>query len=95
MELETARNVFERLGAIPELNKIQELMKSRGISDNLSNREREVLQLISGGSTNKEIAGQLFISERTVERHVSNIFLKLQVSTRTEAAALAIRKRIV
>jgi DNA-binding CsgD family transcriptional regulator len=55
----------------------------------LTAREVEVLRAVAGGATNAAIAEQLAISERTVERHLSNIFLKLQVSSRTEAARFA------
>jgi DNA-binding NarL/FixJ family response regulator len=55
----------------------------------LTPRELEVLRLVARGSTNRAIAGALFISEKTVHRHVSNIFMKLGVSTRAAAAAFA------
>jgi LuxR family maltose regulon positive regulatory protein len=55
------------------------------ISDTLTLREREVLAMISQGSSNKQIARALEISPETVKSHVKNIFLKLAVSTRTEA----------
>ena len=61
----------------------------------LTDREREVLGLLAQGMQNKEIAGQLHISERTVHRHVSNIFTKLDVDSRTAAVAHAIQNRIV
>ena len=53
----------------------------------LTPRERQVLDLIAAGATNRSIAATLFISEKTVSVHVSNIFAKLGVSNRTEAAA--------
>jgi DNA-binding NarL/FixJ family response regulator len=55
----------------------------------LSPREIEVLRLVADGRTNREIAGELGISERTVDRHVSNLFAKLDVSTRSAATAYA------
>lgn len=61
---------------------------------NLTNRELEVLDLIAEGLINKEIAKQLFISEKTVKNHVSNIFRKLNVSDRTQAAIYAIKHHI-
>lgn len=61
----------------------------------LSKRELEVLKLIAGGLFNKEIADKLQISERTVKNHISNIFKKISVSDRTQAAVFAIRNNIV
>jgi DNA-binding NarL/FixJ family response regulator len=55
----------------------------------LSPREREVLRLLSTGATNRSIAGRLFLSEKTVARHVSNIFAKLDVSSRAAATSYA------
>jgi DNA-binding NarL/FixJ family response regulator len=61
----------------------------------LSAREVQVLRLVATGRTNRAIAGELFISERTVERHVSNIFLKLDLSSRAAATAYAYQHRLV
>jgi DNA-binding NarL/FixJ family response regulator len=55
----------------------------------LTERELEVLRLVATGKTNQQIAATLFISEKTVGRHLSNIFTKINVSTRTAAAAFA------
>ena len=63
--------------------------------DGLSERELDVLRLLSEGSTNEEIAGALFLSEKTVKSHLSSIFRKLDVSNRTQAAAKAIRDHLV
>ena len=60
--------------------------------DGLTSRELEVLRMVAKGLTNKEVAQQLFISDRTVQAHLSSIFSKLQVSSRTEAVMHAIRK---
>ncbi|TMC26792.1 MAG: response regulator transcription factor, partial [Chloroflexi bacterium] len=57
----------------------------QGYSD-LTPREREVLKLIASGRANKEIGTELGISERTVKTHISNIFSKLQLTDRTQAA---------
>jgi DNA-binding NarL/FixJ family response regulator len=54
-----------------------------------------VLRLVAAGKSNRRIASELFISERTVERHVSNIFIKLDVSSRTAATAFAYERRLV
>ena len=61
----------------------------------LSAREREVLALVSNGSSNKDIAGRLVISVNTVERHLANIYTKLGVRGRAEAAVFAVRSGIV
>lgn len=61
----------------------------------LTKRELEVLKLIASGAFNKEIASSLNISERTVKNHVSNIFRKIGVSDRTQAAVFAIKNNII
>lgn len=72
--------------------------KDRNIEDvignNLTKREYEVIRLISKGYNNKEIAIELFISEKTVKNHVSNIFKKIKVTDRTQAALYAIKHNI-
>lgn len=65
------------------------------IKSELTKREVEVLQLITEGLLNKEIAQALSISEKTVKNHVSNIFRKINVCDRTQAAVYAIKKHIV
>jgi len=60
--------------------------------EGLTGRELEVLQMVGRGLTNKEVAQRLFISDRTVQAHLSNIFSKLQVTSRTEAVMYGIRK---
>jgi DNA-binding NarL/FixJ family response regulator len=62
---------------------------------NLSARELEVLRLVASGQTNKGIAGTLFLSEKTVDRHVSNIFVKLDVPSRAAATAWAYQHRLI
>ncbi|HVQ27500.1 MAG TPA: response regulator transcription factor, partial [Planctomycetota bacterium] len=61
----------------------------------LSRRELEVLRLVATGKTNRAIAAELFISERTVERHVSNLFVKLDLSSRAAATAYAYQHQLV
>jgi DNA-binding NarL/FixJ family response regulator len=63
--------------------------------DSISPRELEVLSLMAGGKRNKEIAGDLSIAEDTVKMHVRNILSKLQVSDRTEAVTIALRRGII
>jgi DNA-binding CsgD family transcriptional regulator/signal transduction histidine kinase len=65
------------------------------IAETLNAREREVLALLASGARNKEIAAQLFITPRTVEYHLSNIFSKLNVSNRTEAARAALERGLL
>ena len=65
------------------------------IKDHLTKRELEILKLIAQGLLNKEIAAMLNISERTVKNHISNIFKKIDVSDRTQAAVFAIKNGIV
>lgn len=60
----------------------------------LSEREREVLRLIAQGKSNREIAGELFIAEKTVKNHVSNILWKLECNDRTQAALFAVRVKV-
>ena len=69
--------------------------KPSGVDHDLSEREITVLRLVAEGKTNKEIANCLDLSEKTVKNHVRNIFHKLQVYDRTQAAILAIRKGLI
>ncbi len=94
LELEAARAAFEQLGARPDLERLDRLEGTPG-PDGLSRRESEVLALVAAGKTNRAIAAELFISEKTVARHVSNIFTKLRLASRTEAAAYAFRRGLV
>jgi DNA-binding NarL/FixJ family response regulator len=91
MELDAARWVFEQLGAAPDLVRVAELAPPvRGAPRGpLTDREAEVLRLVARGRTNREIAAELFISDKTVARHLSNIFAKLGVSSRAAATAWA------
>ena len=96
MEWDAARWVFEQLGARPDLARVESL--SRLPSPNaggLSAREVQVLRLIAAGKSNRAIAEELFISERTVERHVSNILIKLDVPSRSAATAYAYEHQLV
>lgn len=97
MEYQAARRIFEQLQALPDLEKIDSEFQSRvdKTTHDLSRREKQVLALIAEGKSNKSIADKLFISERTVERHVSNIFLKLDVSSRSEATAFAYKNKLL
>jgi len=91
MELDAARCVFEQLDARPDLQSVLLLIDrvDEGREGRLTARELEVLRLVAAGNTNRAIGETLYISERTVERHVSNIFNKLGVSSRSAATAHA------
>lgn len=98
MELAAARSVFEELGAVRDLSHVSDLMGSPvgpAAQGMLSPREQEVLRLVAQGMTNRAIAAELFLSQKTVARHVSNIFGKTGVSTRTAAAAYAFTHHLV
>ena len=97
LELDAARSVFERLGATPDLARIDPLMKGApfGQTHQLTPRELQVLRLVATGETNKAIAGKLSLSEKTVDRHVSNIFSKLDVPSRAAATAFAYRHKLI
>ncbi len=90
MEMEAARAVFERLGAAPDLTRLNALTRRAGSDRHgLTPREREVLALVATGRTNRAIAEALTISEKTVARHVANIFGKLGLTSRSAATAYA------
>lgn len=91
MELDMARRAFAQLGATPDLARLDETTApgQRPMAGGLTGREVEVLELIAAGKTNRQIAEVLFISEKTVARHVSNIFTKVSVSSRAAATAYA------
>ena len=96
LEIDAAKAVFERLGATPDLARIESLMKvpsSHG--HGLTPRELQVLRLVAAGETNKAIANKLLLSEKTVDRHVSNILTKLDVSSRTAATAFAYQRKLI
>lgn len=97
LELEAARSVFERLGAAPDLAHIDgvdtELSTQR--PHGLTPRELEVLRLVAAGKTNKAAAAELCLSERTIDRHLSNVFTKLDVSSRAAATAYAYRHGLI
>jgi DNA-binding CsgD family transcriptional regulator len=97
LELAAARAVFGDLGAVRDVARVDELVVRAAAvkGSGLSRREIEVLRLLANGRTNREIATGLGISERTVDRHVSNIFAKLDVSTRSAATAYAYEHRLV
>jgi ATP/maltotriose-dependent transcriptional regulator MalT len=95
-----ARETFEQLGATPDLAQLDALLPGKpgaGSKGNhgLSARELQVLRLVAAGKTNRAIAGELCLSEKTVDRHVSNIFGKLGVPSRAAATAYAYEHRLI
>jgi DNA-binding CsgD family transcriptional regulator len=96
-ELAAAKWAFERLGAVPDLERVNRLLNSEldGETFGLTVRELQIIRLVAAGKTNEAIATELFISERTVDRHVSNIFNKLGVSSRVEATAFALTHQML
>src|SRR5262245_1156893 len=96
LEFDAALKTFEKLGARPDVDRVKGLAspptEAAGV---LTARETEVLGLLATGRTNRAIAQHLRISEKTVARHLSNIFIKIGVSTRSEATAYAFRHQLV
>jgi DNA-binding CsgD family transcriptional regulator len=90
MELDAALLVFEQLGAATDIAAVHALSRTDlSTSSILTARELEVLRLVAAGRTNRVIAADLILSEKTVARHLSNIFSKLSVSSRAAATAYA------
>jgi DNA-binding CsgD family transcriptional regulator len=96
MELDAARRVFSQLAAAPDLARVEALSgRADAGAGGLTARELQVLRLVAAGETNKAIAAELFVSERTVDRHMSNIYAKLGVSSRAAATAHAYQRGLI
>jgi ATP/maltotriose-dependent transcriptional regulator MalT len=97
LELDAARKLFDALGAGPGLGDVADPAdrSTDPPAGSLSEREAQVLRLVAAGKTNRDVAEALFISEKTVARHVSNIFDKLGVSSRTAAVAWAYQRNLI
>jgi DNA-binding NarL/FixJ family response regulator len=97
LEFEAARRTFAELGAAPDAARMETLAcrPRDGEPGALTDRELQVLRFVAAGRTNRSIAEELVLSERTVDRHVSNIFAKLGVSSRAAATAHAYEHRLV
>jgi DNA-binding CsgD family transcriptional regulator len=97
MELADARRAFQELGAGPDLARVDALFGGTDTraAGGLTAREVEVLRLVAAGKSNRAIAGDLVISEKTVARHLSNIFAKLGLSSRAAATAHAYEHGLV
>ena len=90
MEFDAARSAFEALEAVRDAARVQQRSRARGTGpEGLTARELEILSLVAKGKTNKAIATELVISEKTVARHLSNIFDKLDLSSRSALTAYA------
>jgi DNA-binding CsgD family transcriptional regulator len=91
LELAAARRVFRQLGAAPDLARVEALARAATLkrTGGLSARELQVLRQVAAGKSNRAIAAAFCLSERTVDRHVSNVFAKLGVSSRAAATAYA------
>ena len=96
LDLDAAERLFAQLNARASAARIEPPSRGMGAqtSASLSERELQVLRLLAAGKTNRAIADELFISEKTVARHVSNIFDKVGVSSRTAAAAWAFNHKL-
>ncbi len=97
LELDAARRVFAGLGAAPDAARVDSLARPTGVRRvlGLTPRELEVLRLVAAGKTNKAIARELSLSEKTVDRHVSSILGKLNVPSRAAATAFAYEHELV
>lgn len=100
LDLWAARRVFTDLGAVPDIAVVDRLLSARRARPTaltpsvLTPREVEVLRLVATGKTNHAVASQLHLSERTVARHLSNIFAKTGVESRAAATAYAYRHQL-
>ena len=98
LELSSAREAFERLGARPDVAAATAALGAQGrdaTAHRLTDRELQVLRLVASGKTNKAIARELDLSEKTVDRHLSNIFAKTNVCSRAAATAFAYQHQLI
>jgi len=93
--LEVQEQLIEHLRATPEPPPSEEVLAARATLDLLTDRERQILVLVSHGNSNRRVAKALGISEKTVKNHLSAVFTKAGVSDRTQAVVLGIRGGIV
>jgi len=96
LERDAARAVFRELGAASDLTAIGTSPREASANPcGLTSRELHVLRLLASGRTNRAISQELFLSEKTIDRHVSNIFMKIDVHTRAAATAFAYEHKLV
>jgi DNA-binding CsgD family transcriptional regulator len=98
-DLAAAERLCRREGLLPDLALVLEARSAleagaAGLPDGLSAREAEVLRLVAGGMTNRQVAAALFLSERTVTNHLTHIFGKIGVANRSAATAYALRHHL-
>ena len=97
MELDAAAWTFRQLGAQADLARTEAMSRSAAARPDhgLTAREVEVITLVAAGMTNRAIAAELFLSDKTVARHLSNIFTKLDLANRSAATAYAYQHGLV
>ncbi|MCD2443641.1 LuxR C-terminal-related transcriptional regulator [Agromyces sp. SYSU K20354] len=97
MEFDAARTAFAELGAAPDLARLDALARSiaHAAFGPLTAREVEVVRLVAAGKTNRAIASELYLSEKTVAHHLSNVFVKLGLASRAALTAYAYEHAIV
>lgn len=96
LEFRAARQTFEELGAAPDLARLAKITQpAADVPLILTSRELDILRLVATGKTNRAIGDELVISEKTVARHLSNIFNKLGISSRVAATAYAYEHHLV
>jgi DNA-binding NarL/FixJ family response regulator len=98
-QLRSALETFERLGAAPWAERARAELRASGetarkrdpsTADSLTPQELQIAGFVAEGLTNKEIAAQLFLSPRTIDSHLRNVFAKLQITSRTQLARLSL-----
>jgi DNA-binding NarL/FixJ family response regulator len=95
VEPSLTKKLFQGITSSEKSKQEDQLLSSIAEADRLSAREVEVIQLVGRGMSNAEIARELFLSEKTVKNHLTNIFRKIQVTDRTQAVLYAIKHKIV
>jgi ATP/maltotriose-dependent transcriptional regulator MalT len=95
LEFDAARRVFAELRAAPDVTWVERLIRKHTDAHGLTRRELQVLRLLASGKTNRAIAVDLVVAEKTVDRHVTNIFAKLGVSSRAAATAYSYEHRLL
>lgn len=93
MDLEIARLAFSQIPT-PNINDLENLYENKKLKNNLTQRELEVLKLLTDGKTNSQIAKEIIISTNTAKAHVGNILTKLEVKDRVQAAVKAVRAKL-